>query len=258
MKVIELINKIAISFYYNFLFFLDCFYKKIFWKIFSYNNYKIAHNLKKLNISPKYLIDVGGNNGQFSYIFHKVFKLKELIIFEPNPSLIKNINKNLKNVKKLLVFNKALSIKKGTLNFNFYKDSQLNSLHSSSKFRNSLFPEKTSLLKKTYIDVDVLDNFITPDTKYKLKNTLLKIDVQGHEINILKGFKKHLKLCRWILLEVSFDELYQEQSDVNELIKFLSKNNFAFNRIINYHFRPNSNVIMESDLLFTNKSYQNS
>ena len=257
MKIVRLIiNKINNS-YYNFLFLFDCFIKKIFWKIFSYNNYKIAYNLKKLNVSPNYLIDVGGNNGQFSYISYKVFKLKEIIIFEPNPDLIKNINKNLKNVKKLLVINKALSLKKDTLYFNFYKDSQLNSLHSSSKFRNNLFPKQTILLKKTCIDVDKLDNFIEPNTRYKLRNTLLKIDVQGHEINILKGFKRHLKLCRWVLLEVSFDELYQEQSGINEIITFLAKNNFVFNRIINNHFRPNSNIIMESDILFSNKFYEN-
>lgn len=261
MKEISLINNLVISFFHNFLFIFDCLFKKMFWKVFSYNNYKIAYNLKKLNISPKYLIDVGGNNGQFSYTFHKVFNLNQLIIFEPDPLLIKNINRNLRNLrnsKKFSVINKALSSKKSKLCFNFYKDSQLNSLHSSSSLRNKFFPDQTTLLKKTHIEVDILDNFIEPNMVNKLRDALLKIDVQGHEIHILNGFKKNLKFCRWILLEVSFDELYRDQSNINDLISFLAKNNFVFNRIINCHFRPNSKIVMESDILFLNKAYENS
>ena len=224
------------------------------WKIFSFANYKITIAIKKLNIEPEYIIDVGANIGQFSYTVSKILKPEKIVLFEANEELNQNLDKNLSEFSNISIFTKALSNKIEMRNFNIFTDSQVSSFNESGKDRNNFFPQDTNLKKLLKIKTETLDNFISsnPNLINNLSKTLLKLDVQGHEYEILKGCEKNIIKFKWVVLEISHDILYENQAQFNDIYKFLIDNNFSFSRPLNCHYQPNNKLIMESDMLFIN------
>jgi FkbM family methyltransferase len=224
------------------------------WKIFSFANYKITIAIKKLNIEPEYIIDVGANIGQFSYSVSKILRPKKIILFEANNELNHDLHKNLSEFTNITILTKALSSKVEIKNFNIFTDSQVSSFNESGKDRKNFFPKDTSLKKTLKIQTETLDNFIAlnSNTIDNLNKALLKLDVQGHEFEILKGCEKNITKFKWIVLEISHDSLYEKQAQFNDIYKFLINNDFSFSRPLNCHYQPNNKLIMETDMLFIN------
>ena len=66
------------------------------------------------------------------------------------------------------------------------------------------------------VEVDMLDNF---DTKYY---NFLNMDVQGYELEVLKGATETLKHVDYVYCEVNRDEVYEGNAYVEEIDEFLS------------------------------------
>ena len=58
-----------------------------------------------------------------------------------------------------------------------------------------------------------------------MQKALLKIDVEGFEINVIKGSKMKLKEIPFILLENQFGNHYKN-NNFNEIVNILSEQNF--------------------------------
>jgi FkbM family methyltransferase len=55
---------------------------------------------------------------------------------------------------------------------------------------------------------------------------MLVIDIQGAELEALKGFSQRLKSVKWVYSEVNRKELYKECAKVSEIDAFLSEHGF--------------------------------
>ena len=67
------------------------------------------------------------------------------------------------------------------------------------------------------VEVDVLDNFDTKDYNF------LNMDVQGYELEVLKGGTGTLKHVDYVYCEVNRDELYEGNAYIQDIDDFLSK-----------------------------------
>ena len=74
------------------------------------------------------------------------------------------------------------------------------------------------------VTTTTLDELIPPTTKFQL----IVIDIQGAELEALKGFKDRLEIVRWIYCEVNKKELYKNCARVEEIDLFLKQ--FGFKR----------------------------
>ena len=172
--------------------------------IFIFNNSvpSIEHKLALKSLKGiRTIIDVGGNKGQFSLYAKYLFPNSKIFIFEPLQKEFKTLKKIFKKDKTVHLYNYALGETKQRKNF------YITSARDSSSF---LKPndnlENTTLIKKIskIIKVDILS--IDSIINYKeLKNkTLLKIDVQGFELNVLKGAINLINYVEYIYIECSF------------------------------------------------------
>lgn len=201
------------------------FFEKIINIVDFYHQNRIINYLKKLNIN--YFIDVGAHKGEFlSYILS--LKHKKIYCFEPQKNVFKILYKKFKNNKKVKLFNIALADKNSNITFYVNK---LTSTSTFSKSKNTSFlklknfilnsknshKEKYSILTKKLDDISIFK---------KISNIFLKIDVEGFELNVLKGGKKILsKNVKYVLVEKHFFQLYNNHS-TDKVDLFLKKNNF--------------------------------
>ncbi len=91
--------------------------------------------------------------------------------------------------------------------------------------------QKNNFEKKTKIKTSTMDTLFK---NISLNKSFLKIDVEGYEINVLKGARKKLKEVSFVLIEHQFGNHYK---NVNFALvdKYLKDNNF---RVIKDFYFP--------------------
>jgi len=82
--------------------------------------------------------------------------------------------------------------------------------------------------------------------------TLLKLDLQGHELEALRGAERLLPAIEFILCEVTFIE-FDETPRIAELVRFLDERGFGLFDVAALAGRPRDNRLTQGDLIFINR-----
>ena len=174
-------------------------------------------------------IDVGVYRGVYSYEMSKYSKIVHS--FEPNPILLSHIEKNLKKIiRNINFYNFALSDKQSIVplkvpirnkkykkdNYEEYYQMGRASIHDQNKFKD---------FERFNVESQKLDNF-----NFANRISFIKIDVEGHEMEVIKGAEKTIKNNKPILL-VEIEEQYTKKNinDTLGYINSLGYNSFYFN-----------------------------
>lgn len=178
-------------------------------------------------------IDIGANIGYFSI---PISYYVNTLSFEPLTYNFEKLKKNSSyNTGKIKLFNFGLSDKVSTSKIYFSSD--------SPNFGNvSLYPDKYKNLNKyEKIDLKVFDNSFD----YSNQNLLIKIDVEGHELNLLRGLKKTLiKNNCFIYIECISEDIINFLKNINynyfyikdNLLSKISKSRNFEGHIIAYNY----------------------
>lgn len=173
----------------------------------------------KKNNNINTLIDIGSNKGQFSLIVKDYFTDIDIHSFEPLIEEI-NIQKKILGKKNINYYNCALGSKYSEKNI--FITSRRDSSSILKPNSNISKNYKTEEIRK--IKVNVLDEIFY--NKKLLNPILLKLDVQGYELEVLKGAKNFLNNVKFIITEISFRKIYEKQAMSYDLINYLKTYNF--------------------------------
>lgn len=164
----------------------------------------------QLSKTSNVVFDIGSYSGIYTLLAAKSNNNVKTYSFEPNPELFIILSKNIKinRLKNSKIETLALDENEGvaTLYINHERFSSAASLKKNSNQGASFQVKKTTL-----------DSFVNRE---KITNIdLMKIDVEGYEINVLKGSLKSLTNFRPIILmeSLSKDSLLEQK---NFLTKF--------------------------------------
>ena len=181
------------------------------------NEKKLIQNIfKTKNIV---YVDVGTNEGNFLDFLSSFCNFKKIICFEPIKELTDKIDTK-KYSNKILILNIALSNNNSIKNFYQYDISSQSSLYQ----QNNLFNDHRNI-------------------------DFCKIDVQGEELNVLKGMKKNLtnKTITLIKIEISFIERYRgSKSNFLSIINYLSKFGYYLISISKIKYLKNEILLMDA------------
>lgn len=173
------------------------------------------------------VIDIGANAGQFAKRIIKVFPDASIYCFEPLPEPFEKLDSWAAG-KKVKTFNMALGNKKDKMEMNLHTDHSLSSsLLETTETTSELYPV-TSNQQKIEIEVERLDDIAETTDLYRFKNILVKMDVQGFENRVIEGARKFLPRSSAVILEVSLDNLYDQQADFRELTGMLYDLGFSY------------------------------
>jgi FkbM family methyltransferase len=157
-------------------------------------------------------LDIGVNIGTHSLVYSKIFKY--IIAFEPDKYNYNQSKENLliNNVTNVKLLNKALGSKKG-----FVKTFQ-HSNHSRGCIMTTFTNNKTDTEQIT-LDSLELNNI-----------DLIKIDVEGNELNVLKGALETIQRNKPII-EFEYNHLAKKLNiEYNDIEKFLNNINYNFDK----------------------------
>ena len=195
-------------------------------------------------LKPRTLIDVGANKGQFSLIARSLFPEILIHAFEPIAAERAKLSLVLKN-EGLAIYPVAVGRQAETRDF--FVTSRLD---SSSLLKPAVGQKEAfdvSLVSVNSIEVvrlaDVIRFAELP------RPVLLKIDVQGGELDALIGVGDDICYIDHIYCEVSFVPLYEDQPLAGDIICYLRALGFSvggvFNQVTAEAFGPT-----QADLLF--------
>ena len=208
------------------------------------------HFRKLLDKPHPVIFDIGAYVGDTIKQFKSSFPESYIHAFEPFDESFAILKNQYQKIEKLYLNNIALgdsplSNAKMYITQNKGSSSLLQPIKDANQFweGNPLLTEK-----EVKVDVTSIDSYCQ---KKNIKSIdILKIDVQGNEINVLKGAKHMLKERRikLIFTEISIAHNYKEQSEIGEVIKLLRGNKY---KIFNFFkMKHKEGRLIECDVLF--------
>jgi FkbM family methyltransferase len=190
------------------------------------------------------LIDIGANKGQFSLAFHQCRPTAKIIAFEPLPDAADRYEALFADVPDIVLHRVALSDVATTAVFHVTDRQDSSSLLKPGAGQQKAFGVREA--RAIQVSVERLDSRVKlAEVAHPL---LIKIDVQGAELQALKGCDD-LEQADFIYVELSFVELYENQPLYNDVANYLEGRGFSlagvFNQVTTAAFGPT-----QADFLF--------
>lgn len=176
--------------------------------------------VKKYNMNISGIIHVGGHYGE-EIVDYINCGIQDIVIFEPLSENYERLKKNVEYLNaNISGFQLALGSKEMQVEmFVSSNDAQSSSILKPSKHLTQY--DWVTFDKTELVEVKTLDSF-----QYTTYN-FINMDVQGYELEVLKGGTETLKYVNYVYCEVNRDELYENNAYVEEIDEFL----FNFERV---------------------------
>ncbi len=168
---------------------------------------------------PPLILDIGANRGQSIHFFRQLFADAIVHSFEPNIRLFKKMQQWFENEKDIFLYNKGVSNKNGQLTFyenvldetSSFEPTNPDSDYLKKKSRVLLVKPGNINKAKYEVAVTTLDEFVAVNNIQTID--ILKVDVEGHEWEVLQGASETLsaKKVRLLQLEEHADDQYQNE-----------------------------------------------
>lgn len=205
------------------------------------------NNLKNREMFGKIIVDVGCFDGSTPLFFTNKIKGIKVIGFEAS---IESYNKAVEATKSnalIKIENYAISDFSGKTKFYFTDNkvsSSLNPLTGSD--------ERFSTLRTEEVNTITLDEYFGKEHVSKENILAIKIDVQGHELKVLKGAENTLKRTLFVLTEQSNHNSYEGGAQYYEVDQLLRQHGFKLHNVFApFSYDP---FLYEFDSLYINSS----
>ena len=181
----------------------------------------LKHHLENLKV----FIDIGSHKGSYTDLIINNFEVKKIVMVEPQKNIFEYIKKKYFKDKRIRTYNLAISDKK-----------KIQALYINDLIQNKYMVNSCKLseiIKKNNIK----------------KVDLLKIDTEGHELQVLKGAGAFLKeKVNFMLIEIHNSNIFLNY-DAKKIHNYLKKNNFILKKKYKFPFTT------WEDRIYQNKNF---
>jgi len=197
--------------------------------------------IKQLGFNPVSCLDIGAFEGTWTDEFKEIFPECSVLMLEGQHEKEPFLAKTKQKYKDVDYRIALLGADETTVTFNKYE-----SASSVLDEYNETGAKKESR-QLTRLDSVIFGTaFAKPD--------FIKIDTQGYELEILKGSQKAMTSAEFILLEVSFLDIYKNCPLAADVIRFMQENGFVIYDICTLMNRPLDGTLFQSDFLFVKEN----
>ncbi len=190
--------------------------------------------LAKLNFSPEFVVDVGAYEGDWARMIHGIWPSATVLMIEPNESKLPILEKVAKEINGDVAC-ELLGAQSGeAVDFHVMETGS------------SVYAEQSAIDREIeHRTLQALDKLVGGRTV-----DILKIDVQGYELEVLKGAQDVLSSVNAVVLELSLIAVNKGAPIFHEMIEFMSERGFVLYDILEFHRRPLDGALWQIDCLF--------
>ena len=198
--------------------------------------------------SPAAILDIGANAGEWSRVAAGIFASARILMFDGDPenepalhNAVREIGARSSYVLCLLGAEKKDAV-------TFYRP-------EAGTTGSSVLPEMTSYDKEAIrLRMDTLDSLTENAGSGGLGTPLLmKLDVQGFELEILKGGKKALGASEVVIMEASLLEYNEGAPLFADVVAFMRQEGFEVYDFCGQNRRETDHALFQTDVVFARR-----
>lgn len=195
------------------------------------------------------VLDVGANVGKYAMSLRALGFRGPIISFEPAALPFSILLERTKKERSWQAHQLALDISDGEKALNVMQDSDLNSFHHPSAYGAKCFAGDV-IDHQERVPVSRLDSISTSMERFaKAKNIFLKIDTQGHDLDVFRGASGCLSQIALLQTELSVCPIYEDIPDWQSAIGEIEGAGFVLGGLFAVSYNKAYEVI-EFDGLF--------
>ena len=198
------------------------------------------------------ILDVGGGQSTTAVVFAENFPKHSIYIFEPIQSNFQVIENSPKRTALWKIINKACGSQIGTTHINIANRVTASSLldldatQVEGDYNNVLQRQRTEIIQLTTLDSEIpIEKIID----------ILKLDVQGFELEVLKGAGKILPNTKIVVLEINNHQGFVNAPTYFEIDTFMRSNNFELHDMLPGHL--DNGKLWDWDTIYVNRAFIN-
>jgi FkbM family methyltransferase len=198
--------------------------------------------MKRLGFNPAVAIDVGAYVGEWTRSFKRIFSDAQVLMIEPQASKTAELSRakaELRNVEVRV----ALLGARAEASVGFCESETASSVLVEAENRR---PPTTHMPMTTLDAMTESGPFARPN--------FIKIDVQGYEIEVLRGATRTLGSVEAVLMEVNLLRLHEGAPLFHESAEYLGKRGFQVYDICGFMRRPYDGALWQADVIFVSHS----
>lgn len=165
------------------------------------------------------IVDGGANVGNYTAKMRAMFPSADIHLFEPTPALQNGLRERFASDPKVHCYGQALGSEVGTAMFSVAADSVSSSLLEEGKAGGH------SVASVVSVPVTTLNEWAR-DREFR-RPIHVKLDLEGNELNALRGANDFLKQVDSLELEVAFVEVRRGQPTLRQILDFTEDNGFS-------------------------------
>ena len=196
---------------------------------------RLSYFKEKGLINPKSILDIGAYKGHWTQMIKSLFPNSKFLMIEANHDLENHL------AKVGVPYKIALLGSENDKVVDYFKCK--NFPHPTG---NSIYLENTNYVfepeKRKTITLDRLLN-------EKVQFDLIKMDVQGSELDIIKGGENIIMKSSALILEMQISEYNKGAPMMNEIVAYLKKKNFILRELIDFLYKDGE--LIQVDGFFT-------
>jgi FkbM family methyltransferase len=202
--------------------------------------FEALRRAKTGGLAPAFIFDIGASNGQWTQACRDIFPQARYLLVDPLEANRMALAAMAQSDARISVWWGAVGAAPGRLEIFEHGD-------QSSLLQSTDFPGTPRSVEVRTLD----DLFESAGSPFPV---LLKADVQGYEMEVLRGAERCLKSAEALILEVSYRKLYQDSALAHEIIAHVGARGFRIYDVCSYLQRPGDRELVQSDMVFVHQS----
>lgn len=204
----------------------------------------------RLSTESPTIVDGGANKGSTTALFVQQYREPAVHAFEPIPELAEHLRIRFAGRPNVTIHEAVMGAETKTIRFNIVNNLVSSSVLNPSAINRSIHGAKMDVSRVVEVPQVRLEDVLGPDCPVDL----LKLDLQGYELEALKGCGSLLRRIKIITTEVEFVSLYDGQPLFAEIDIFLRKHGFRLLNLYELFTHPDGQLT-SGDAVYLNSNY---